>query len=251
MAEEQLREKTALVTGAGHRIGRALALALAGRGVHVAVHYNHSQQESLALCELLKEKNVRSWTIEADFESSEETEGLISRVVSQTGTLDFLINNASIFPSSRLKAVSRTDLHKHLAINSWAPLVLSRNFARLAGKGKILNILDTRVSAFDPSHFSYTLSKRMLSTITRWTAWEFAPHISVNAVAPGLILPPPGKKEADLEKMASSIPLQRRGEPSDVIEAALFLLKSTFITGQTIFVDGGSHLRGEAAWTES
>jgi NAD(P)-dependent dehydrogenase (short-subunit alcohol dehydrogenase family) len=123
--------------------------------------------------------------------------------------------------------------------------VLSREFARLAGRGKIVNLLDTKIIGYDRAHVAYILSKHMLSVLTRMCALEFAPGITVNGVAPGLILPPLGKDENYLEQLARSVPLKRHGGPEDVAKAVVYLLTSDFVTGQVIFVDGGRHLLEE------
>ncbi|HET7317614.1 MAG TPA: SDR family oxidoreductase, partial [Nitrospirota bacterium] len=134
------------------------------------------------------------------------------------------------------------DVMRHMHVNAWTPLVLSREFARLARRGTIINILDTKIAGFDRKHAAYILSKHMLSVVTRLCAVEFAPEITVNGIAPGLILPPNGKDETYLDKKAKALPLKRHGGPEDVTEAALYLLRSRFVTGQVIYVDGGRHL---------
>ncbi len=108
--------------------------------------------------------------------------------------------------------------------------------------GNILNLLDTRIAGTDPTHFGYILSKQVLAALTEAMAQEFAPGITVNAIAPGLILPPPGKDQRYIDDLAKALPLKRHGAPSDIAEAALYLLASDFVTGQIIFVDGGRRL---------
>ncbi|MBN1459416.1 MAG: SDR family oxidoreductase, partial [Armatimonadetes bacterium] len=120
--------------------------------------------------------------------------------------------------------------------------VLTRTFALHARRGAVVNFLDTRVDGFDWKHVSYILSKHALLLLTRMTALEFAPDVRVNAVAPGLILPPPGQDEGYLEQQAHTVPLRRHGSAGDVTEAVLYLLRSEFVTGQVLFVDGGRHL---------
>ena len=131
-----------------------------------------------------------------------------------------------------------------MRINAWAPFVLGRALARERRGGCIVNLLDSRITDYDAEHAAYHLSKRMLATLTRMMALEFAPRVRVNAVAPGLILPPPGEDDGYLERLKRTNPLERHGEPADVAEAVLFLARSLFVTGQTIFVDGGRHMRG-------
>lgn len=244
MKRNSLDGKTALVTGAAKRIGRAIALALADEGANVVVHYNKSAAEAEALVGEIQARGVKAWAIKADLGVREEYEGLIPRAIEAAGSLDFLVNNASVFEPGGVGDLTFEDLLSTMETNAWAPLVLSREFARLARRGGIVNILDSHSAAHDRSHAAYILSKHMLHALTTMTALEFAPDVTVNAVAPGLILPPPGKDEAYLLKLAERLPLRRYGAPEDVADAVVFLLGNNFITGQFIYVDGGSHLRG-------
>ncbi len=243
MSAKPLTGQTALITGAAKRLGRATALALAEDGVNVVVHHNTSPADAEALCEELRELGVDAWTLRADLASREESETLIDRARQAAGPLDILINNAAIFPPGTLTDITFDDVVANLQVNAWAPFALSRAFAEQAQRGKIVNLLDSKLTRYDWAHAAYILSKHMLAVLTRMTALEFAPDITVNAVAPGLILPPQGEDESYLERVAPALPLKRHGAPRDVAEAALFLLKSDFITGQVIYVDGGAHLR--------
>ncbi len=239
-----LKGKTALVTGAARRIGRAISIALASAGANIVVHDHQSlHNECEKLCDEIDRFGVMSRIVTADFENPDDYASLIERALKVTGNLDILVNNASVFIGDTLRDADFGNLMRHMQINAWAPLVLSRDFARLAVKGKIINILDTRISGYDWKHVSYILSKHVLYVLTKMTAVEFAPGISVNAVAPGLILPPPGKDMSYLAEMAQTVPLKRYGGPEDIVDAVLFLLRSDFITGQIINVDGGRHLR--------
>lgn len=234
---------TALVTGAAKRIGRQIAIALAEEGANIVVHYRASTKEALELCSHLAEYRVRSWPVKADFENPEEYETLIQRSVEAAGWLDILINSASIFLPGTLKDLDFEGLMKGMKVNAWAPFVFIRDFARTVGQGKVVNLLDTRIIGYDWSHVGYILGKHALYTLTRMAAVEFAPHITVNAVAPGLILPPPGKDEDYLNWLANRVPLKKHGKASDISEAVIYLLKSDFVTGQVIYVDGGRHLK--------
>jgi hypothetical protein len=160
------------------------------------------------------------------------------------GPIDILVNSASVFPRNTLADVTWQDVAENMQVNAMAPLLLSRAFAAQGRSGAIVNLLDTRVVHYDRIHAAYHLSKRTLLTLTRMMALEFAPTVRVNAVAPGLILPPAGEDEAYVQKMVGGIPLQRIGKVEDVTEAILYLLRSEFVTGQVIFVDGGFHMKG-------
>ncbi len=237
-----LRNQTARVTGAGRRIGRELCLALAKEGVNLVLHYRSAADEVQELAMTLAERGVETWLEQADFEQPGEYETLIERTMAQAGSLDILVNSAAIFPAGGLAEVALADLNRAMEINAWVPLVLSRDFARLAERGKIINLLDTRIEGYDWNHAAYILSKQALALLTRMTALAFAPAVTVNAIAPGLILPPAGKDPSYLKELAKTVPLLRHGSPGDIAEAALYLLGSEFVTGQVIYVDGGRHL---------
>ncbi|MBN1612307.1 MAG: SDR family oxidoreductase [Polyangiaceae bacterium] len=237
-----ISDRTALVTGAARRIGRAFSLGLADAGVNVVVHTFQSTAEGQALCAELETRGVKAWPLAADLADASAISTVVARARDLAGPLDVLINNASLFEADTIEGLCYEAVERHLRINAWAPLVLSREFAHQTERGHIINLLDTKLDSGDPGHVSYLLSKHLLAALTRMLALECAPRISVNAVAPGLILPPPGQDMDYLERLSRSVPLQRVGSPQDVVQAALFLLRSEFVTGQVIHVDGGAHL---------
>jgi pteridine reductase len=239
-----LAGKTALVTGAAKRIGRTIATALAQSGVHVAVHYNQSAPDALALCEELQRFGVSAWPIRGDLMDAEQTARVFREAMAQAGPIDLLVNNASIFERDTLWEATEESIAKNIRIHAVAPLVLSRELAKQQRAAHVVNLLDTRVAVYDREHASYDLSKSMLLTMTRMLALELAPNVAVNAVAPGSILPPAGLGETYLAKLAHANLQNRIGTPEDIAEAVLFLLRSRFITGQVIYVDGGIHMKG-------
>ncbi|MGH8217912.1 MAG: SDR family oxidoreductase [Steroidobacteraceae bacterium] len=259
-----LRGRTALITGAARRIGRETARALAEQGVNLVLHFNRSDAEVRQLADELARLGVRAWPLQADFRRPDEYRTLIERARDLAGSVDILVNNASIFPAEPLDALIWSELSANVEVNAWVPLVLSRQFAAGLGvtpglarsarspdvstpsraRGSLINLHDTHLAGFDLEHSGYILSKHMLATLTRMLAMELAPSITVNAVAPGLILPPPGANESYLTTHAHRVPLQRHGGPRDIAEAIVFLVRSDFITGQVIYVDGGRHLQG-------
>ena len=242
--EQRLKGRIALVTGASKRIGRALAIALAEEGVDVVAHDRTGlEAETLKVCDEVKACGARSWRITADLERPEEYETLVRRAMNEAGSLHILVNNASIFLPGPLSDMAFSDVVRHMQVNAWTPFVLSREFARLAGGGSIVNILDTRIDGSDRAHRAYILSKQMLASLTKMCAEEFAPAIRVNGVAPGLILPPAGKDEHYLDDQAATVPLKRHGGARDVIDAVLYLISTDYVTGEIIHVDGGRHLR--------
>jgi pteridine reductase len=241
--QSSLKGKVALITGASRRLGRAIAIALAEEGVHIVAHDRVAQEsETVKVCDEVIGCGSRSWHISADLEKPEEYERLVERAAAAAGTLDILINNASLYKPSTVADMQYADFAQQIHVNAWTPFVLSREFAKRASSGKIVNLLDTRINGFDDAHTSYLLSKQMLASLTRMCARAFAPKVLVNGVAPGLILPPAGKDEQYLNELAPALPLKRHGSATDITDAVLYLLKSDFVTGQIIHVDGGYHL---------
>lgn len=238
-----LNGKTAVVTGAARRIGRAISTALGEAGANVVIHDHQSLRgECENLCDEMDGFGVKTWIVTADFEDPADSVSVIGRAMKAAGNIDILVNSAAVFQGDTLRDADFKNLMHHMQVNAWAPLILSREFARVAAEGKIINLLDTRICGYDWKHVSYILSKHAMHILTKMTALEFAPGITVNAVAPGLILPPPGKDMSYLEELAATVPLKRHGGPADIVDAVLFLLRNDFITGQVIYVDGGRHL---------
>lgn len=242
-AADYLTGKTALVTGGSKRIGRAICLALANAGANVVVHFNRSAQEAEALAADIRKLGVQVWTVSADLSSEPEAAGLIGRACEQAGGLDILVNNASIFDESRFETFTFEELSENIRVNAWAPMTLARELVNRGSTGHIINLLDTRVVGYDWAHVAYHASKVLLERFTRMMAIRYAPRFQVNAICPGLILPPPGKGPEHLESLKDRLPLKRVGSADEIADAVLFLVRSDFITGQTIFVDGGRHLR--------
>ena len=243
MKLEDLRGKTALVTGASKRIGREISLELARAGVNVVIHYNQSEEAARKLCDELEDLGVKAWTLQASFDERSEYETLIDRTFDFNGSLDFLVNNASIFPEDNLKILNFDGLINNMQINAWAPFVLCQNFSERVTEGKIVNLLDSRTDSYDWTHVGYILSKHVLTALTKMIALKYAPKITVNGIAPGLILAPPGHPESYLDERVNTVPLKRHGGPQDIAQAVMFLLSTTFITGNIIYVDGGRHLK--------
>lgn len=235
--------KTALITGAAVRLGRATALALADCGVNIAIHYNQSTDDASVLNDKLSSFGIKSWLVQADLSVEDELQQLIPRVLDMTGGIDILINNASIFPADTLSTMTFESVMQNIRVNTWAPYALGRDFYNYCHTGNIINFLDARLPGYDWQHASYTISKHALSLLTRMTALEYAPKIRVNAVAPGLILPPPGKDESFMEPLIPLVPMGKHGTTDEIARAVIYLLENEFITGETIYIDGGRHLK--------
>lgn len=243
MAVRTLKGRTALITGAGKRIGRAIALALSNEGVNIVIHYNRSEAEAKDLAAEVEAAGAKAWLIKADLNHPLESETLIERSQKLSGGFDILVNNASIFPGSTLEDLTLAGFTESMTVNAWVPFSFMRDFRRACAKGDIINILDTRVADYDWKHVGYILSKHALSILTKMAAVDYAPGIRVNAVSPGLILPPPGEDKSYLEGLTHTVPLKRHGDPEDIASAVVFLLKNDFLTGAVIPVDGGRHLK--------
>jgi len=238
----ELAGKTALVTGGAKRIGKAISVGLAKQGVNVIIHYGKSENEAKELQDEIVELGCKSWIISADLGKSESCKKLITQARELSGEIDILVNNASIFSAKDVNDVRLEDIEVNMLTNAWAPFLLTRYFSEKTDHGKIINILDTRVEGYDFNHFAYYLSKRMLEILTRSMALKLAPNVTVNGIAPGLILPPEGKDYAYLEQKKDTVPLKKYGSVSDIVETVIFLLRSDFVTGQIVYVDGGKHL---------
>ncbi len=231
-----LKGKRALVTGGAVRIGRAITEALLAEGAEVIVHFRTSEKEADTFW-----PNI----IQADLSDPAQCETLLERAAAQFGPIDILVNNAAVFCQTKLADASHDLVMKELQINLLAPLALIRGFAKQTKTGKIINLLDRRITSHDTTCVPYMLSKKGLEELTKLAALDLAPGITVNAVAPGAILPPPKQADNPAWEYAGTIPLEKRPTPADVAAAVLYLLKSDHITGQTIFVDGGQNLLGE------
>lgn len=226
-----LSGRRALVTGGAVRIGRAITMALQKAGVEVVVHYRNSKSEA---------ETLSLHTVQADLERPEECAALIE----QAGKLDILINNASLFTKDTLSTTTPERTQREFQVNLFAPMELTRAFAQKMGRGAVVNLLDRRIRCHDTSCVPYSISKRGLEELTKLAALEYAPHVRVNAVAPGPVLPPPGSAAENARELAGHIPLDALPSPEQIAEAIVFLLQAEAVTGQIIYVDGGQHLLG-------
>ncbi|MEA1996538.1 MAG: SDR family oxidoreductase [Gemmatimonadota bacterium] len=234
--------KAALITGGAVRIGRELALRLAYMSYDIALHFNSSESRAQETAERVRDCGVRCSIFNCDLACEEDVLSLIPRVVEKFPALEVLVNNASVFEKGSILETGPQFFSRQMAVNFKAPFFLSRDFARSCKKGLIINVLDTRISRNDFSYAAYTLSRKALAELTGISAREFAPGIRVNAIAPGLVLPPEGESEGCLDRLAMKIPLRRTGDIDNITHALEFLVKNDFITGQVIYVDGGEHL---------
>ncbi len=242
----QLSGKVAVVTGGAVRLGRAITLALAEAGCDVFIHYGRSEEPARKAKEEVEAQGVRAAIHCADLAKAEAAQGVIPAAVEALGRVDILVNNAAIFLEGGLAGTSLQEWDAQFAINLRAPFLLSKAFAAQVppdGQGQIVNITDARVFRPAPDHFAYRLTKSALVTMTETLALDLAPRIRVNAVALGAILPPPGKDEVYLEKLAQElVPLRYPGSAAAVTRTILHLLREDFMTGAVVKLDGGQFL---------
>ena len=245
---------TALVTGAGKRLGRAMALYLAGRGHDLALHYASSADEAEALAHEIRAMGRRAEVFQADLLVEDEVEALIPRATAALGSLDVLINNASIFEYDRIDTATRESWDRHIGSNLRAPYVLIQGFARqcpplgrdAAGEplasGLVVNMIDQRVWKLTPEFSTYTIAKMGLWALTQTAAQGLAPQIRVNAIGPGPTLRGARQSEAHFTAQRAATVLGRGANEADITAALGYLLDAPAVTGQMIAVDGGQHL---------
>lgn len=237
--------KTALVTGAAKRIGRAIAIALARAGYDIGVHYGRSRDDALSLVSELEALGVRAHALACDLNDVAGVSGLIDEARAVLGPLDVLVNNASVFADDRARTLSIESWQMHMDTNLLAPVLLSQAFAAQAdirSGASIINMIDQRVLKPSPPFFSYSMSKAGLWHATRTLAQALAPNIRVNAVGPGPTLKSIHQSEADFAREARSTLLQKPTSPEEVAAAVIYLLNAPSVTGQMICVDSGQHL---------
>ena len=240
-----MEEKVALVTGAGKRIGRAIAVRLARDGYAVALHYRSSRREAEELAGEIAAFGGRSILVEADLADASSLDDLIASTLRSLGRLDLLVNNAAIFESDSIAALDLALWRRQFAINLEAPVFLAAAFAKslpAGAEGSVVNIIDGRVLRLTPQNISYTLAKSALWTATQTMAQAMAPRIRVNAVGPGPTFPNATQGEAGLAHEAAAVLLERAVSGEDVADAVAWLAGARSITGQFIAVDSGQHL---------
>lgn len=249
----ELTGKVAIVTGGAVRIGRALSIALANAGMQVCLHYGSSERDAEQTAHTIQQAGGVAVTVQADLsDPPQAAETIVSAALAAFGQVDVLINNASIFEAGSLAELTTDAWQRHQSINLTAPTFLCQQFAaavsrRAEATGATINIADWRALKPQPGYLAYTISKAGIVALTQILAQELAPQIRVNAIAPGAILPPPGAPGDHEERLAEIIPIGRTGSPQEITEAALFLLRSDFITGEVLHVTGGQQLVAPSA----
>ena len=237
--------KTALITGAARRIGRAIAIELARDGYAIAVHYRNSKAEAEALAVEIAKLGSKAIALEANLADFSALNSLISRCTSELGAPCCLINNASEFLLDGIETLDEATWNLHQNINLKAPVFLAQAMVRLLPEGvegNIINIVDQRVWKLTPDFFSYTISKAGLWTATRTLAQALAPRVRVNAIGPGPVFQSVHQTPADFAAEQASTLLKRGPTPLEIANAVRFILATPSMTGQMIALDGGQHL---------
>lgn len=241
----ELKGKVALVTGAGTRVGRVIALALGKAGMRVSVHYAGSEKGARETAAEIVRNGGEARTLPGDLVDPATGPRLIEHTVKVFGSLDVLVNSAAVMLQTPIGEVLVEDWDAMFALNLRAPFFLSQAAARVMRErgGSIVNISD--LAAFETwrNYIPHSITKAGIVQMTRGLAHALAPRIRVNAIAPGPVLLPEGWTQEQANKLIATTPLGRIGTPEDVAQAVLYLLNADYVTGETIIVDGGRHIR--------
>jgi NAD(P)-dependent dehydrogenase (short-subunit alcohol dehydrogenase family) len=245
---------SALVTGAATRIGRAIARDLAAHGWDVAVHHHTSVAAAQQLVGEIEAGGGRAVALAADLAREAEAAALVAAAAARLGPIALLINSAAIFQHDLPLTADAASWQRHMAINLRAPLVLTQGLlAQLpatdpaappepTAEANVINLIDQRVLNLTPQYTSYTVSKAGLWALTRHLALALAPRVRVNAIGPGIVLPPSGASAASMEAMRRAMPLRGGADVDEICACVRFILATPSLTGQMIALDGGQHL---------
>ena len=235
-----------VVTGAAVRLGKAIALAIAEElQWNVVVHFGRSQTEAESTVKEITSLGVKAVAVSADLSKPEAAAKTVFGAAAKLGPVTALINCAAGFEDQPVGQITEAHCMQQFSVNTFAPLFLAQELhLQLPNDttGHIVNLLDWRAIRPPATHLVYTASKAALASLTKGLAQQLAPRIHVNGIAPGAILPPEDTPDWHKQRAKDSIPLQRPGSPADICQAAIFLLRSTFITGEILHVSGGEHL---------
>jgi pteridine reductase len=237
-----LKGKVALVTGAGRRIGRSIALELAAHGATLAVHYRTSQSESDAVAAEIKTNGGNAQTFRANLEHVAEIEQMVSEILDAFGRIDILVNSASVFAPTPLETITEHDWDANLDTNLKAPFFLSKFAGAAMGKqgaGKIINLGDWAGIRPYKDYLPYSVSKSALIGLTKALAKELAPEVQVNCIALGMVIPPETYTKEEVERLVNRTLTKKIGTPVDVARAVVFFCESDFATGAVLTLEGG------------
>ena len=241
----ELKNRTVLVTGAGVRLGRAIAVSLGKQGMRVALHYHQSLEGAKETLELIGGDSKQHGYFQADLRQVSEIELLTQQIEAQIGQIDVLINNAADFFPTPLGEVVESEWDDLISLNLKAPFFLSQLVGTSMlkrGQGKIVNIADVAAERPWPQFLPYCASKAGLVSLTKGLAKALAPAVQVNAVAPGTMLPPPESSSFSQDLAIEKSLLKKMGRPDDIAKAVTYFLENDFVTGTILPVDGGRML---------
>ena len=233
---------TALVTGGAVRIGRALSVALADAGYDIALHYNSSNLEAEKTANEIRKQGKDCILIKKDLSDLIQTRELIREITETVKDLVLIVNSASIFEQAEFLETEAEQFERHMNINFKAPFFISQDFARICGKGNIINILDTNIAKIGSKHFAYLLSKKALFDFTKMAARSLGPDIRVNGIAIGTTEISEDIPEGYIENNRKNLPMNRVVKILDITTTLLQILENDVLTGQCIFIDGGEQL---------
>lgn len=241
----ELRGRVALVTGAGKRVGRAIATSLGALGMRVVVHHHGSADGARETAHAIEAAGGSAKIVRANLTDPTSAGALVEAAVASWGGLDVLVNSAAVMERTPFLEVTPAQWDAIFALNLRAPFFLSQAAAPhlTKAKGAIVNIADLGAFETWPAYVPHVLTKGAIVHMTRALARVLAPEVRVNAVAPGTVLLPEGWTAEDAERMRSTTPLGRNGSPDDVAQAVRYFLEADYVTGETLIVDGGRHAR--------
>ena len=242
----ELRGKVALVTGAGRRLGRVMAQALADRGMALGIHYQASMEGANRLRDDIRRAGGKAACFAADLTDPEAARALPGRVAAELGGLDVLVNSAAVMHRLSLEETTPDQWNTTLDLNLRSVFFCTQGAAPTlrAARGKVVNLADLAGLEPWPGFAAHSISKAGVVMLTKILALSLAPDVTVNAIAPGAVLVPEDYSPEERERLARETPLRRLGSPSDVVSALLYLLEGgDFVTGQVLVVDGGRIIR--------
>src|SRR5690625_2754910 len=242
--------KTALVTGAARRLGKAIALALANEGWDIVLHYNSSANDAEQTAAQIRSLGRRCYPLSHNLSDAQAANALFQEAKNLVPSIDMLINNASLFEYDSASDFSAEQLQQHLGLNLIAPLQLTQlfseqeHFSTAVEHGVVIHILDQKLWQLNPDFFSYTLCKAALQSAVTMHAQALAPRVRVMGIAPGLTLPSHLQSPEDFDRTHQMAPLGKASSPQDISQTVLYIARTSSLTGSTIIVDGGQHLVG-------
>ncbi|MGB2165940.1 MAG: SDR family oxidoreductase [Candidatus Puniceispirillales bacterium] len=242
----QIRQGSLLITGAAKRVGKALAIALATEGWDIHLHFRDSEQDAIATAKIITDMDRQVTLHQADLADEQACENLIRDCLTDDH-LAGVVNNASLFSYDDSDDFTASGFHKHMAVNAIAPAIIMRELAAAMKsrqkKAAVVNITDAKLVGLNPDYYTYTVSKMALDGLTKMAAQAYAPWLRVNAIAPGITLRSGDQTDEEYHIAHAFNPLGRGAECDDIIRLAKMILDTPSMTGHTIVVDGGLHLR--------